>query len=144
MKHIDMFTDGACSGNPGPGGWGVLMRYGRHEKEMKGGTAATTNNRMELQAVIEGLTALKNKCPVTIHTDSKYVMDGVTKYLVSWKAKGWKTADRKEVKNIDLWQILDNILPRHQIDWIWIKGHNGHVDNERADALARAGIPGSV
>ena len=144
MKHIDMFTDGACSGNPGPGGWGVLMRYGRHEKEMKGGTAATTNNRMELQAVIEGLTALKNKCHVTIHTDSKYVMDGVTKYLVSWKAKGWKTADRKEVKNIDLWQILDNILPRHQIDWIWIKGHNGHVDNERADALARAGIPGSV
>ena len=141
MKHIDMFTDGACSGNPGPGGWGVLMRYGRHEKEMKGGTAATTNNRMELQAVIEGLTALKNKCHVTIHTDSKYVMDGVTKYLVGWKAKGWKTADRKEVKNIDLWQTLDNILPRHQIDWIWIKGHNGHVDNERADALARAGIP---
>ena len=141
MKHIDMFTDGACSGNPGPGGWGVLMRYGRHEKEMKGGTAATTNNRMELQAVIEGLTALKNKCHVTIHTDSKYVMDGVTKYLVGWKAKGWNTADRKEVKNIDLWQTLDNILPRHQIDWIWIKGHNGHVDNERADALARAGIP---
>ena len=143
MKHIDMFTDGACSGNPGPGGWGVLMRYGRHEKEMKGGTPDTTNNRMELQAVIEGLTALKNKCHVTIHTDSKYVMDGVTKYLVSWKAKGWKTADRKEVKNIDLWQTLDNILPRHQIDWIWIKGHNGHVDNERADALARAGIPGA-
>ena len=141
MKHIDMFTDGACSGNPGPGGWGVLMRYGRHEKELKGGVSDTTNNRMELQAVIEGLSALKSKCHVTIHTDSKYVMDGVTKYLVGWKAKGWKTADRKEVKNIDLWQTLDNILPRHQIDWIWIKGHNGHVDNERADALARAGIP---
>jgi len=143
MKHIDMFTDGACSGNPGPGGWGVLMRYGRHEKELKGGTPATTNNRMELQAVIEGLSALKDKCHVTIHTDSKYVMDGVTKYLVGWKAKGWKTADRKEVKNIDLWQTLDTLLPRHQTDWIWIKGHNGHVDNERADALARAGIPGA-
>jgi ribonuclease HI len=141
MKHIDMFTDGACSGNPGPGGWGVLMRYGRHEKELKGGTAETTNNRMELQAVIEGLSALKNKCHVTIHTDSKYVMDGVTKYLVGWKAKGWKTADRKEVKNIDLWQTLDSLLPLHQTDWIWIKGHNGHADNERADALARAGIP---
>ena len=141
MKHIDMFTDGACSGNPGPGGWGVLMRYGRHEKELKGGTPATTNNRMELQAVIEGLSALKDKCHVTIHTDSKYVMDGVTKYLVGWKAKGWKTADRKEVKNIDLWQTLDALLPTHQIDWVWVKGHNGHVDNERADGLARAGIP---
>lgn len=141
MKHIDMFTDGACSGNPGPGGWGVVLRYGRHEKELKGGDPATTNNRMELQAVIEGLSTLKNKCHVTIHTDSKYVMDGVTKYLVNWKAKGWKTTDRKEVKNIDIWKKLDEILPRHQIDWVWVRGHNGHVDNERADALARAGIP---
>jgi len=118
-----------------------VLRYGRHEKELKGGVPATTNNRMELQAVIEGLSTLKEKCHVTIHTDSRYVMDGVTKYLVNWKAKGWKTADRKEVKNIDLWQTLDAILPRHQIDWIWVKGHNGHVDNERADGLARAGIP---
>lgn len=141
MKHIDMFTDGACSGNPGPGGWGVLLRYGRHEKEMSGGMNATTNNRMEMQAVIEGLLSLKGKCHVTIHTDSKYVMDGVTKYLVNWKAKGWKTADKKEVKNIDLWQCLDEILPRHQIDWVWIRGHTGHIDNERADALARGGIP---
>jgi ribonuclease HI len=141
VKHIDMFTDGACSGNPGPGGWGVLMRYGQHERELNGGVAATTNNRMELQAVIEGLRALKSKCRVTIHTDSKYVMDGVTKYLVNWKIKGWKTADKKEVKNIDLWQELDALLPLHQIDWQWVKGHAGHVENERADALARAGIP---
>lgn len=141
MKHIDMFTDGACSGNPGPGGWGVLLRYGRHEKEINGGVSLTTNNRMELQAVIEGLLSLKNKCHVTIHTDSKYVMDGVTKYLVGWKARGWKTPDRKDVKNIDLWKTLDDLLPRHQIDWTWVKGHNGHIENERADALARAGIP---
>jgi ribonuclease HI len=141
LKHIDMFTDGACSGNPGPGGWGVLLRYGRHEKEMKGGVAgSTTNNRMELQAVIEGLLSLKERCHVTIHTDSQYVMDGVTKYLPGWKAKGWKTADKKDVKNIDLWHQLDEILPRHQIDWIWVRGHNGHVENERADARARAGI----
>ena len=141
MKHVDLFTDGACSGNPGPGGWGLVMRYGRHEKELNGGVPATTNNRMELQAVIEGLSALKDKCHVTIHTDSKYVMDGVTKYLVNWKMKGWKTADRKEVKNIDLWQTLDALLPLHQIDWTWVKGHSGHPENERADALARAGIP---
>ncbi|MBI3441993.1 MAG: ribonuclease HI [Proteobacteria bacterium] len=142
MKHVDMFTDGACSGNPGLGGWGVVLRYGRHEKDLSGGVSpSTTNNRMELQAVIEGLSSLKTRCHVTIHTDSKYVMDGVTKYLVSWKAKGWKTADRKEVKNIDLWQKLDELLPRHQIDWVWVKGHDGHIDNERADALARAGIP---
>lgn len=141
MKHVDLYTDGACSGNPGPGGWGVILRYGEHEKELHGGTPATTNNRMELQAVIEGLSALKRKCRVTIHTDSKYVMDGVTKYLVNWKMKGWKTADRKEVKNIDLWQTLDALLPRHHVDWVWVKGHNGHPENERADALARAGIP---
>jgi ribonuclease HI len=141
MKHIDLFTDGACSGNPGPGGWGAILRYGEHEKELSGGTSATTNNRMELQAVIEGLTALKDRCHVMIHTDSKYVMDGVTKYLVNWKIKGWKTADKKEVKNIDLWQTLDALLPLHHIEWTWVKGHNGHAENERADALARAGIP---
>ena len=144
MKHVDLFTDGACSGNPGPGGWGVILRYGEHEKELNGGAPATTNNRMELQAVIEGLSALKGRCQVTIHTDSKYVMDGVTKYLVNWKMKGWKTVDKKEVKNIDLWQTLDTLLPLHQIDWIWVKGHSGHAENERADALARAGIPNSV
>ena len=143
MKHVDLFTDGACSGNPGPGGWGVILRYGENEKELNGGAPATTNNRMELQAVIEGLSALKGRCRVTIHTDSKYVMDGVMKYLVNWKIKGWKTADKKEVKNIDLWQTLDALLPLHQIDWVWVKGHSGHAENERADALARAGIPSS-
>ena len=141
MKHVDLFTDGACSGNPGPGGWGVILRYGEHEKELYGGAPETTNNRMELQAVIEGLSALKGRCHVTIHTDSKYVMDGVTKYLVNWKMRGWKTADKKEVKNIGLWQALDALLPLHQVEWIWVKGHSGHPENERADALARAGIP---
>ena len=142
MKQVDMFTDGACSGHPGPGGWGVVLRYGQHEKELNGGVASTTtNNRMELQAVIEGLSSLKGKCHVTIHTDSKYVMDGVTKYLVRWKTKSWKTSNNKDVKNIDLWQKLDELLPCHQIDWVWVRGHNGHPENERADALARAGIP---
>jgi ribonuclease HI len=144
VKNIDLFTDGACSGNPGPGGWGLIIRYGRHEKELNGGTAQTTNNRMELQAVIEGLSALKEKCHVTIHTDSKYVMDGVTKYLVNWKTRGWRTADKKEVKNIDLWQQLDQLLPQHDIHWVWVKGHSGHTENERADALARAGIPAGL
>jgi ribonuclease HI len=141
MKRVDLFTDGACSGNPGPGGWGAILRYGAHEKELNGGVAATTNNRMELQAVIEGLSALKDRCHVMVHTDSKYVMDGVTKYLTSWKTRGWKTADKKDVKNIDLWQMLDGLLPLHQVEWTWVKGHNGHPENERADALARAGIP---
>lgn len=140
MKNVDLFTDGACSGNPGPGGWAALLRYGAHEKELSGGEPATTNNRMELTAVIEGLSALKGRCRVRIHTDSKYVMDGVTLYLRNWKAKGWKTADKKEVKNLDLWQRLDAILPRHEIDWIWVKGHSGHVENERVDFLARQGI----
>ena len=141
MKRVDLFTDGACSGNPGPGGWGAILRYGGYEKELNGGVSATTNNRMELQAVIEGLSALKGRCHVTVHTDSKYVMDGVTKYLGGWKAKGWKTADRKDVKNIDLWLMLDSLLPLHLVEWTWVKGHNGHPENERADALARAGIP---
>jgi ribonuclease HI len=141
VKHVDIFTDGACSGNPGPGGWGALLRYGAKEKEISGGEAQTTNNRMEMTAVIEALLALKSPCQVTIHTDSKYVMDGVTQYLESWKRRGWKTADKKEVKNIDLWQKLDPLLNLHRIRWIWVKGHAGHVENERVDSLARAAVP---
>ena len=140
MKQVDIFTDGACSGNPGPGGWGVILRYGRHEKEMSGSAVMTTNNRMEMQAVIEALSSLKGRCHVTVHTDSKYVMDGVTKYLFGWKMKGWKTADKKEVKNIDLWMKLDDLLLRHRVDWMWVRGHDGHAENERADALARGAI----
>lgn len=141
MKKVDLFTDGACSGNPGPGGWGALLRYGAHEKELSGGAAATTNNRMELQAVIEGLRLLKSRCTVTIHTDSRYVMDGVTKYMANWKRNGWKTADKKPVKNIDLWEQLDAELSQHAAFWIWVKGHAGHAENERVDELARAAIP---
>lgn len=141
-KRIDLFTDGACSGNPGPGGWGAILRYGAHERELNGGTKGpTTNNRMELMAVIEGIAALKEPCHVTIHTDSQYVMHGVTRYMHNWKKNGWRTADRKEVKNIDLWQQLDGLLVQHQVDWLWVRGHDGHPENERADALARNGIP---
>lgn len=143
MKKVDLFTDGACSGNPGPGGWGALLRHGEKEKELSGGTEATTNNRMELTAVIQGLAALKASCDVTIHTDSKYVMDGVMKYLTNWKNKNWKTADKKPVKNQDLWECLDALLARHQVHWIWVKGHAGHAENERADELARRAIPKS-
>lgn len=139
--HVELYTDGACSGNPGPGGWGVIMRYGEHEKELNGGEIQTTNNRMEMMAVIEGLSALKTKCDVTIHTDSKYVLDGVTKYLENWKRRGWKTADKKDVKNIDLWERMDEAITRHNIQWVWVKGHSGHVENELVDALARAAIP---
>ena len=139
---IDIFTDGACSGNPGPGGWAAILRQNHHEKELSGGEAATTNNRMELTAVIEGLKALKNGSPVTIHTDSRYVMDGASKWILNWKKKGWKTADKKPVKNEDLWRALDEAMARHQIHWIWVAGHSGHPENERADALARASIPG--
>ena len=141
MKKVDLFTDGACSGNPGPGGWGAILRYGGHEKELSGGDAQTTNNRMEMTAVIEGLLALKGRCAVMVHTDSRYVMDGVTKYLENWKSRGWKTADKKEVKNIDLWQRLDDVLQGHDVRWTWVKGHDGHAENERADALARGAIP---
>jgi ribonuclease HI len=139
---IDIFTDGACSGNPGPGGWGAILRYGDHEKELSGFDPATTNNRMEMTAVIEGLKALKNASPVTIHTDSRYVMDGATKWLKGWQAKGWKTADKKPVKNEDLWRALDAEMARHQIKWVWVRGHTGHPENERADQLARSAIPG--
>ena len=144
MKHVTLITDGACSGNPGPGGWGAILRYGAHEKEFFGGDADTTNNRMEMTAVIEGLRALKTPCTVHIITDSKYVMDGVQKYLSNWKARGWKTADKKPVKNIDLWEQLDAEMARHRLSWEWVKGHNGHADNERVDALARSGIPPQV
>ncbi len=144
MKQVDLFTDGACSGNPGPGGWGALLRYGEHEKEISGGEDATTNNRMELRAVIEGLRLLKSRCAVTVHTDSRYVMDGVTKYMVNWKRNGWKTADKKPVKNIDLWEQLDAEVANHSLRWIWVKGHAGHAENERVDALARAAVPTQI
>ncbi len=139
---VEIFTDGACSGNPGPGGWGAILRSGAHEREISGGESQTTNNRMELMAVIQALTALKQASAVTIHTDSRYVMDGASKWLKSWKVKGWKTADKKPVKNEDLWRVLDAEMTRHQIQWHWVRGHSGHVENERADQLARSAIPG--
>jgi ribonuclease HI len=139
---IEIFTDGACSGNPGPGGWGTILRQGAHEKELSGGETATTNNRMEMTAVIEGLKALKKPSAIIIHTDSRYVMDGAEKWLKGWKVKGWKTADKQPVKNEDLWRALDAQMARHQITWKWVRGHTGHVENERADALARGAIPG--
>jgi len=138
---VDIFTDGACSGNPGPGGWGAILRSGRHEKEISGGEPATTNNRMELMAVIMALGALRNASAVTVHTDSRYVLDGATKWLQRWKANGWKTADKKPVKNEDLWRALEDAASRHEVKWRWVKGHSDHVENARADALARAAIP---
>ncbi|HWY61664.1 MAG TPA: ribonuclease HI [Rhizomicrobium sp.] len=140
-SKIEIFTDGACSGNPGPGGWGAILRSGGHEKELSGGEAATTNNRMELTAAIEGLRAVKKPSAVTLYTDSRYVMDGAMKWLAGWKTKGWKTADKKPVKNEDLWRALDEQIARHQVTWKWVRGHDGHVENERADALARGAIP---
>lgn len=137
---IEIFTDGACSGNPGPGGWAAILRCNEHEKELWGGESATTNNRMELTAVIEGLNALKRKGPVTIHTDSRYVLDGASQWLKNWKARGWKTADKKPVKNDDLWIRLDSACKPHKIKWLWVKGHAGNELNERADALANKGI----
>ncbi len=137
-----MFTDGACSGNPGPGGWAAILRSGSHETELFGGAAATTNNRMELTAVIEGLKKLKRGASVAIYTDSRYVMDGAAKWLSGWKTKGWKTADKKPVKNEDLWRDLDAEMARHKIEWHWVRGHSGHPENERADLLARSAIPG--
>ena len=140
MTTVDIFTDGACSGNPGPGGWGVLLRYGDTEKELCGGEGATTNNRMELLAAIEAIEALKHPSRVRLHTDSTYVKDGITRWIRGWKANGWKTAARKPVKNVDLWQRLDAAAARHEIEWRWVKGHAGHPDNERADRLAREGL----
>lgn len=138
MTAIEIFTDGACSGNPGAGGWGVILRYGETEKELSGGEAHTTNNRMELTAVIEALKALKRECEITLYTDSRYVMDGVNEWMPNWKKNGWKTTNKKSaVKNLELWQELDSLLPRHKIKWVWVKGHNGHPENERVDKLAR-------
>ncbi len=138
MTAIEIFTDGACSGNPGAGGWGVILRYGEIEKEMSGGEAQTTNNRMELTAVIEALKALKKECEITLYTDSRYVMDGVNEWMPNWKKNGWRTTNKKSaVKNLELWQELDSLLPKHKIKWVWVKGHNGHPENERVDKLAR-------
>ena len=134
---VDIFTDGACSGNPGPGGWAAILRMGEKERELSGGEPATTNNRMELMGVISGLEALKRPCQVTIHTDSKYVLDGASKWIHGWKKNGWRTADKKPVKNVELWQRLDAAQKPHKLKWIWVKGHSGHVENERADELAR-------
>ena len=138
--EVQLFTDGACSGNPGPGGWGAILRWGDEERELFGGEPATTNNRMELRAVIEGLNALTRPERVDVITDSEYVMKGATQWMAGWKARGWKTADKKPVKNQDLWQRLEAALTRHRVQWRWVKGHAGHAGNERADALARAAI----
>jgi ribonuclease HI len=138
---VDIFTDGACRGNPGPGGWGAILRYGETEKELSDGEAATTNNRMEMTAAIVALEALKRPCQVRLYTDSQYLRDGIMTWLRGWKARGWRTADKKPVKNIDLWQRLDAAAAPHQIEWIWVRGHAGHPENERADALARAAVP---
>lgn len=139
--RVDIFTDGACSGNPGPGGWAAILRFNEHEKELSGGEPSTTNNRMELMAAIEGLKALKRPSTVIIHTDSRYVMDGLTRWLPRWKENGWKTSDKKPVKNADLWRVLDEETLKHDVVWRWVAGHSGHAENERADRLARAAIP---
>lgn len=143
MNHVIIYTDGACKGNPGPGGWGVLLQSGAATKELCGGEALTTNNRMELTAVIEALKALKRPCRVSVYMDSEYVRKGITEWMQGWKAKGWKTASRQPVKNVDLWQALDEMLAQspHHIEWHWVRGHNGHPGNERADALANQGVP---
>jgi len=142
MNRIEIYTDGACKGNPGPGGWGALLRSGGREKELYGGAPQTTNNRMELMAVIEALAALKRPCEVDLYLDSQYVRQGITAWIGNWKARGWRTADKKPVKNVDLWQQLDALASSagHRITWHWVKGHAGHPDNERADALANRGV----
>jgi ribonuclease HI len=140
LKTITIHTDGACKGNPGPGGWGAVLQYGETCRTLKGGELATTNNRMELKAAIEALNALKQPCEVTLFTDSVYVMQGLTQWLPNWKARGWRTADKKPVKNQDLWQALDAAAQRHRIDWRWVKGHNGDPGNEQADRLANEGV----
>lgn len=136
MDHVEIFTDGACSGNPGPGGWGVVMRAKNSEKELSGAEKDTTNNRMEMMAVIAGLEALKRPCKVTVTTDSQYVMKGMTEWLPGWKAKNWRTASKQPVKNADLWQRMEAAAAKHQLEWQWVRGHIGHVENERADQLA--------
>ncbi|SNZ05523.1 ribonuclease HI [Cohaesibacter gelatinilyticus] len=140
MGKVTIYTDGACSGNPGPGGWGALLLYGEHERELYGGEAETTNNRMELQAAIEALNALKRSCEIDLYTDSQYVKGGITGWIHGWKKNGWKTSNKKPVKNAELWQALDEALRPHQVSWHWVKGHAGHEGNERADELARRGM----
>lgn len=140
MKKVEIFTDGACSGNPGPGGWGAILRYKTVEKELSGYSPSTTNNRMELTAVVEGLRALKEPCDLIVHTDSRYLKDGITSWIHKWKKNGWKTSGRAPVKNKDLWEALDAASRKHNIEWRWIKGHAGHPENERADRLAREAI----
>lgn len=137
---VEIYTDGACRGNPGPGGWGVLLRMGGHEKELFGGVPDTTNNRMELTAVIRALEALKRPVHARVHTDSQYVQKGISEWIHAWKKRDWRTADRQPVKNADLWQMLDRLAARHRVEWHWVRGHAGHAENERADALARRGI----
>ncbi|MDD9910686.1 MAG: ribonuclease HI [Ahrensia sp.] len=140
MKHVSIWTDGACSGNPGPGGWGALLRFGDKERELSGGEVLTTNNRMELQAATEALNALKEPCEVDLYTDSQYVKGGIEGWIHDWKKNGWKTSAKKPVKNAELWQALDDAVARHKVHWHWVKGHAGHDENERADELARAGM----
>ena len=140
MSHVQIFTDGACRGNPGPGGWGALLRFGCEEKTLFGGEQDTTNNRMELTAVIEALGALKRPCDVTLTSDSTYVLKGIQEWMPNWKKRGWKTASKKPVKNVDLWKKLDVLIVEHKIDWQWVKGHSGHPENELADQLANQGI----
>ncbi len=140
LPTVEIYTDGACSGNPGPGGWGALLLYRDKEREICGGEPATTNNRMEVQAAIEALETLKRPSTVRLHTDSKYLRDGITQWIVRWKRNGWKTASKKPVKNVDLWQRLEEALERHEVSWHWVKGHSGHPENERADELARRGL----
>lgn len=140
IEHVEMFTDGACKGNPGPGGWGALLRYKNKEKNLYGGELNTTNNRMELMAVIEGLRSLTRSCEIVITTDSEYVKNGITSWIQGWKKRGWKTAARKPVKNEDLWRQLESEAAKHQIEWKWVKGHSGHRENELADELANLGV----
>jgi ribonuclease HI len=137
---VDIYTDGACKGNPGPGGWGVWLKCGDHEKELFGGEPETTNNRMELTAVIEALASLKRRCKVRLHTDSQYVHNGISTWIHEWKKRGWRTADRKPLKNIDLWKKLDELVQKHDVEWIWVRGHDGNPGNERADELANRGV----
>lgn len=141
MKNVTIYTDGACSGNPGPGGWGAVLIYGKTEKELSGGEAETTNNRMELRAAIEGLNALKSPCTVALYTDSTYVKQGMEEWVKGWKARGWRTADKKPVKNQDLWEMLDAAAARHHVSWHWVKGHSGDKYNDLVDALAVAAVP---
>jgi len=139
-NKIAIYTDGACKGNPGPGGWGAILRLGKQEKELWGGEPATTNNRMELTAVIEALAALKRPVSATVYSDSQYVLNGISQWIHGWKKNGWRTSDKKPVKNADLWQKLDHLASLHNLEWVWVKGHAGHPENERADALANRGI----